>query len=190
MLSPDQIGAARRLIYTLKKKKNVKDVFKLASEGLDIHVNTLYKIRGNFSKEGKVLCSFKGTIRTVRMKFVAMEWFEPMRIEAERIRLIEKRVVELLNIQIWILDEHNITIGRSRLRYRVSIKDGVSIYEIAYTFFKARIRKLRQDCLKRRHWYDKIIKGNRDRYNLFRKENLPLDDLKDIVYINLNEKLR
>ena len=100
-------------------EKIVKDVFKLASEGLDIHVNTLYKIRGNFSKEGKVLCSFKGRTRRVRMKFVAMEWFEPMRIEAERIRLIEKRVVELLDIQKWILDEHNITIGRSRLRYRV-----------------------------------------------------------------------
>jgi hypothetical protein len=117
-LSQDQIGAARRLIYTLKEK-NVKDLFKLASEGFDIHVNTLYKIRGNFSKEGKVLCSFKGRTRRVRMKFVAMEWFEPMRIEAERIRLIEKRVVELLDIQKWILDEHNITIGRSRLRYRV-----------------------------------------------------------------------
>jgi hypothetical protein len=33
------------------------------------------------------------------MKFVAMEWFEPMRIEDERIRLIEKRIVELLDIQ-------------------------------------------------------------------------------------------
>jgi hypothetical protein len=53
------------------------------------------------------------------MKFVAMEWFEPMRIEAERIRLIEKRAVELLDTQKWILDEHNITTGRSRLRYRV-----------------------------------------------------------------------
>jgi hypothetical protein len=117
-LSQDQIGAARRLIYTLKEK-NVKDLFKLASEGLDIHVNTLYKIRGNFSKEGKVLCSFKGRTRRVRMKFVAMEWFEPIRLEAERIRLIEKRAIELPDIQKWLLDEHNITIGRSRLRYRV-----------------------------------------------------------------------
>jgi hypothetical protein len=61
------------------------------------------------------------------------------------------------------------------------------VHEIAKTFFKARIRKLRQDRLKRRHEYDKIIKGNNDRYNLLRNENLPLDGLKDIVYIYLDE---
>ena len=69
-------------------------------------------------KKGKCSVLLRVT-RRVRMKFVAMEWFEPMLIEAERIRLIEKRVVELLGIQKWILDEHSITIGRSRLRYRV-----------------------------------------------------------------------
>ena len=98
VLSQDQIDAAIRMIYTLKEK-NTKVVFNLVSEGLDIHVSTHYKIRGNFIKEGKVPCLFKGRTRAVRIKFVAMEWFEPMRIEAERIRLIEKRIVELLDIQ-------------------------------------------------------------------------------------------
>ena len=67
VLSQDQIDAAIRLIYTLKER-NIKDVFKLASEGLDIHVNTLYKIWGDFIKEGKAPCSFKGRTRTVRIK--------------------------------------------------------------------------------------------------------------------------
>jgi hypothetical protein len=57
VLSQDQIDAAIRMIYTLKEK-NTKDVFNLVSEGLDIHVNTLYKIWENFIKEGKVPCSY------------------------------------------------------------------------------------------------------------------------------------
>jgi hypothetical protein len=48
-ISQDQIDSAIRIIYTLKEK-NMKDVFKLVSEGLDIHVNTLYKIWRDFIK--------------------------------------------------------------------------------------------------------------------------------------------
>jgi hypothetical protein len=93
------MNAAVRTTYTLKEK-NVEEGFKLAFECLDIYVNMLYKIWGKIIIKGEIPCSVKGRTRAVRIKFVAMEWFKPIRKETKCVRLIAKRSVELLDIQI------------------------------------------------------------------------------------------
>ena len=50
----------------------------------------------------------------------------------------------------------------------------------------ARIRKLRQDYLKQRHEYDKLIAENKARIALYRSQDMALD-FKEIVYIYLDE---
>ena len=188
-LSQDQIDCAIRTIYVMKED-NESDVFEKVSRYLDIGTKTLYKLWRDFVRHGKVPNSFRGTKRAVRMKLVSMEWFEPIREEIERLRLKEKRAVELPDIQKWLLEMHDIAISRSRLRYRL-FKMGFifsKTHKLTMKKEEARIRKLRQDYLKHRHEYDKIIKDNNERYYLLKEKNLEIPEgMMEIIYIYLDE---
>ena len=188
-LSQDQIDNAIRAIYVLKGKGQL-DVMSKVSELLDIHSNTLYTLWAEFKQTGMVPKSSRSRKRAVRMKLVGMEWCEPIRVEVERIRLVHRRAVEIPDIQRWLLDQHGISIGRDRLRYRM-LKMGFIFSKTKKLTMKkedARIRRLRQDYLKRRHEYDKVIEETSDRRKLLTEQGLLIPpDLREIVYIYLDE---
>jgi len=188
-LSQDQIDSAIRALQIMKHEGQL-DVVSKVSKLLDIHPNTLYTLWAEFKRTKVVPKSSRSNKRAVRMKFVGMKFFELIRIEVERMRLVHKRCVELPDIQRWLLDKHGISIGRDRLRFRMR-KMGFMFSKTKKLTMKkedARIRKLRLDYLKRRHEYDKLIEENNDRRNLLMERGLPVPpDLREIVYIYLDE---
>ena len=187
-LSQDQIDTAVRLIYKMREEGQ-PEVMERASNYLDIGVQTLYNLWRNFLKTGVVPHSLRGQKRKVRMKLVSMEWVRPIQEEMERIRLEEGRAVEVPDILKWLQDTHEITISACQLRYRLSKMGFVFSKGQKLTLKKEdpRIRRLRQEYLKRRHEYDKIIKENNERYYLLKQDGLPLDGMQEIVYIYLDE---
>jgi hypothetical protein len=131
-----------------------------------------------------------GKIRAIRMKFVGMEWADPLRELIESIRLKEQRAVDLPDIQKWLLEKHNISIGRSRLRYRLNKMGFIFSKTHKLTMKKedARIRQLRMDYLKHRHEYDKLIKENNERYSLLKEQGLEFPEgMKEMIYVYLDE---
>ena len=173
------------------KDRNEDDVFNKASKNLDISTKKLYELWRDFLKYGKVPHSLRGRKRAVRMKLVSMEWCEPIREAIEKMRLENKKLVELPDIQKWLLNTHEISIGRSRLRYRLSKMGFIFSKTHRLTMKKEdpRIRRLRQDYLKKRHEYDKLIEENKEvvaRMAMLRENNYPITD-KQICYIYLDE---
>jgi len=187
-LSQDQIDTAIRLIYKMREEGQA-EVMERASSYLDISDKTLYILWRTFLKTGVVPHSLRGQKRKIRMKLVSTEWVRPIQEEMERIRLQEGRAVEVPDILKWLQDTHEITISACQLRYRLSKMGFVFSKGQKLTLKKEdpRIRRLRQEYLKRRHEYDKIINENNERYYLLRQEGLPLDGMKEIVYIYLDE---
>jgi hypothetical protein len=189
ILSQDQINTAIRTISELKSR-GVADVMNIASKCLDISVDSLYKYWNEFISQKEVPTSFLGKGSVVRMKFVGLEWFEAIRAEVERIRLVEKRAVEIPDIQKWLLDKHHITISRTKLRHRL-IKFGFKFSKLHKLVLKKespRIRKLRMDYLKKRFEYNKLIAENKRRRQIYIDSGRPIPEyLKEVVYIYLDE---
>jgi hypothetical protein len=171
------------------RKANEPAVMERACSFLGIGKEKLYELWNDFIETGEVPHSLRGRKRQVRMKLVSLEWMRPIQEEMERIRLEENRAVEAPDILKWLKEKHDITITGYQLRYRLD--------KMGFVFSKGgklttkkedpRYRKLRQDYLKRRHEYDKLIKDNNDRYYLLKQQGLDLDGMKEIVYIYLDE---
>ena len=103
----------------MMKLDDVDDIFNKASKYLDIHSNTLYALWSEYLRKKRVPISYKIQKRMVRMKFVGMEWCDAIRVFVESVRIKEQRCVEIPDIQKFLRDKHDISIGRSRLRYRM-----------------------------------------------------------------------
>ena len=119
VLSQDQIDAAVRTIYMMKLANENLYIFERASKYLDISDKTLHSLWNDNIRRGKVPITRRTVKRAVRMKLVGLEWFEPIREYIENVRLHEQRCVELPDIQKFLCEKHDISIGRSRLRYRM-----------------------------------------------------------------------
>jgi transposase len=187
-LSQDQIDMAMRVVYKMNEAKEPA-VMERASSFLGIGISKLYELWRKFVETGEVPHSLRGRKRQVRIKLVSMEWMKPIQEEMERIRLEENRAVEAPDILKWLKEKYDITITMSQLRYRLD--------KMGFVFSKAgklttkkedpRYRKLRQDYLKRRHEYNKLIKDSNNRYYLLKQHGIDLNRMKEIVYIYLDE---
>ena len=171
------------------KEEGQPQVIQRASNYLDISDKTLYSIWSEYMKTGQVPHSLQGQKRKVRMRLVSTEWMRPIQEEMERIRLKEGRAVEVPDILKWLQETHDTTVTGRQLNCRLG-RVGLVLSKGGKLTLKKeepRIRKLRQDYLRRRHEYDKLIKESNERYHLLREQGLDLDGMKEIVYIYLDE---
>jgi transposase len=134
------------------KEEGQANVVERASNYLDIGVQTMYKLWRSYIKSGVVPHSLQGQKKKVRMKLVSTEWMRPIQEEMERIRLKEGRAVEVPDILKWLQETHGLTITDRQLHYRLGKMGFVFSKGGKLTLKKEepRIRKLRQDYLKRR----------------------------------------
>ena len=116
ILSEDQIYAAVRSIYKMKQRGE-EDIFSRLSDMHGIGLRKLYELWNEYLRTEK-MPEPAPSRRMSRMELVGMEWFEIIRVEVERIRVEDRKAVEIPDIQKFLVETHGISIGRGRLAYR------------------------------------------------------------------------
>ena len=117
LLSQDQIYAAVRSIYKMKECGD-EDVFSRVSDMHGIGISKLYELWNEYVRTEK-MPEPAPSRRMSCMELVGMEWFETIRAEVERMRLENRKAVEVPDIQKFLVESHGISIGRVRLCYRL-----------------------------------------------------------------------